>query len=339
MEERPPERETADLRAAAIVAVLVAGALVVGVVAGVRARPAPTPAPPASVTTLPIPTAAAVDPKDVERRAFVQPLSAGCATDKAVWLFADGGSAIRFDGRVWSIPDPTLRSLTAAACRSGTALAVGGGGSLLTADDDRRELRTDHLGTDDLRGVAILPDGAIAVGSSGAVLRQSALDWTQVGASIVAELHAVAASGRTVWLVGAGGASYHLTNEGWQPVPTLTSATLRAVAIPSVETAIAAGDGGTLLRWTAAGWAKVETAVTSTFRGASVIGAATWIVGDGGTVIEVLGDRIRRIDVGTTCTLRAVFPQDTAVWIVGSDGVRGGAWRITPSGTERWGSC
>ncbi len=275
----------------------------------------------------------------MQRRAFAQPLAAGCATERAVWLFADGGAAIRFDGRSWSIPDPTLRSLVAAACDAGSALAVGGGGSLLTVDEDRREVRADRFGIDDLRSVVRLPDGAIAVGAGGAVVRQTALGWTPIGGSIADELFGVATGGGSVWIVGAGGASYRNATGGWDPRPTGTTATLRAVAIPSLDTAIAAGDGGTLLRWTAAGWSPVRADATASFRAAAVLGAATWVVGDGGTVVEILGERVRRIELGTTCTLRAVFPQGAAVWVVGSDGTRGGAWRVTPSGVDRWGAC
>ncbi len=83
----------------------------------------------------------------------------------------------------------------------------------------------------------------------------------------------------------------------------------------------------------------MRTEVTATLRAASVVGAATWIVGDGGTILELLGERVRPIVLGTACTLRAVFAQGSAVWVVGSDGVRGGAWRITPAGTDRWGAC
>lgn len=337
-----------EVGAGLLTLLLVVFAVAIGIAVGTRARPAPTQRVVPSPTTIALPGVGApvrevpatpVDPAEVQRRAFAQPLSSGCATDTAVWLFADGGSAIRFDGRVWTIPDPTLRSLVAAACRDGIALAVGGGGGLLTADDDRRELRADRTGTEDLHGVALVPDGALAVGTSGTVLRQGALDWTSLGAGIPQDLFGVAAIPPSVWLVGSGGVSYRLTASGWDPVPTGTTATLRAVTMPSADTAVAAGDRGALLRWTGTSWSPVRTDVTATLRAAAVVGVATWIVGDGGAVIELLGERVRRIDMGTACTLRAVFPQGPAVWIVGSDGLRGGAWRITPAGTERWGSC
>jgi hypothetical protein len=328
-----------EVRAALIAVLLVFVAAGVGLAVGTRARPAPTPRPVPSATTIALPAATPVDPAEVQRRAFAQPLSSGCATDKAVWLFADGGAAIRYDGRTWTIPDPTLRSIEAAACREGTALAVGGGGSLLTADEDRHELRADRTGLEDLHAVALLPDGAIAVGAAGTVLRQSALDWTSVGAGISEDLYGVAASPPAVWLVGMAGVAYRLTSAGWTIVPTPKTATLRAVAIQPPDIAIAAGDRGTVWRWTGTAWAEVRTDTSVTFRAAAVVGAATWIVGDGGTVLELLGERVRRIEVGTGCTLRAVFPQGSAVWIVGSDGTRGGAWRITATGTDRWGAC
>jgi hypothetical protein len=286
-----------------------------------------------------IPSATPRDPADVLRRAFAQPLSAGCATESAVWVFSDGGAAIRYDGRTWTTPDATLRSLVAAACDAGSALAVGGGGSLLTIDEDRRQVHVDHFGSDDLRSVARLPDGAIAVGAAGAVLRQSPAGWVPIGGGIADELFGVGTAGTTVWIVGADGVSYRNTTSGWDPRPTGTRATLRAVAIPSLDTAIAAGDEGTLLRWTAAGWTRIPSGVTTALRAAAVVGAATWVVGDAGVVMEILGERIRRIELGTGCPLRAVYAQGSAVWVVGSDGTRGAAWRVTPSGVDRWGTC
>ncbi len=327
-----------DLRAAVIAGLLVVFAAGIGLAIGARARPTPA-RPSPSATVLALPTATPPDVAEVQRRAFAQPLAAGCATDRAVWLFADGGAAIRFDGRLWSIPDPTLRSLVSAACDVGSALAVGGGGSIVTIDEDRREVRVDRVGLDDLRGVARLPDGALAVGASGAVRRQSALGWSAVGGSLTGELFGVAASGSSVWIVGAAGSSYQLGPRGWDPHPTGAAGTLRAIAVPSLDSAVTAGDGGALLRWTGSAWMPLRSDATATLRAASVVGAATWVVGDGGTVMEILGDRLRRVDLATTCTLRAVFPQGASVWIVGSDGTKGAAWRVTPSGVDRWGSC
>ena len=311
----------------------------VGLFVGGRARPASPAAPSAAVASLVIPSATPVDPAEVQRRAFAQPLDAGCATESTVWLFADGGAAIRFDGRTWTIPDATLRSIVSASCDGGSALAVGGSGSILTIDEDRRQLHVDRYGIDDLRAVVRVPGGAIVVGAGGTVIQQSAVGWTPINGDITDELWGVAVSGPTVWIVGENGMTYRNATAGWDPRPSGLHVTLRAVAAPSLDSAIAVGDGGTLLRWTAAGWTRATTDTTGTLRAAAVVGAATWVVGDGGVVLEVLGDRTRRIDLGTTCPLRAVFPQGSSVWVVGSDGTHGGAWRVTPTGIDHWGSC
>lgn len=334
-----------EIAAGLIVVLLVIFAAGIGIVAGTRARPTPTPRP--TVTVIALASATPPDPAEVQRRAFAQPLSSGCATDGAVWLFADGGAAIRFDGRVWTIPDATLRSLSAAACREGMGLAVGGGGSLLTVDEDRRQVRADRSGIEDLHAVALLPDGALAVGSRGTVLRQSALDWTSLDAGASEDLYGVAVTPQRsvarglaqAWVVGARGASYRLADSRWERISTGTDETLRAVVIQD-EAAIAVGDRGTALRFARGAWEPVRADTDADLRAVAVVGArAAWIVGDRGTVIEISGDRMRRVDVGTACTLRGVFAQGAAIWIVGSDGVRGGAWRITPTGTDRWGTC
>ncbi|HEX9436799.1 MAG TPA: hypothetical protein VGA16_06535 [Candidatus Limnocylindria bacterium] len=336
-----------ELRAALIGVLLVVFAATIGIAVGTRARSTPTPRPVPSATTIALPSATAADPADVQRRAFAQPLAAGCATDKAVWLFADGGSAIRFDGRVWTIPDPTLRSLTAAACRGGSALAVGAGGSLLTADDDHRELRVDRTGNDDLHGISLFIDGALAVGEAGTVLQQTVLEWRPVATGATEDLRGVSVAfervvtpGRSqAWVVGASGASYRLTEAGWQRVPTGTTETLRAI-VQQGDVALAAGDRGTILRSEKDAWTALASGTDVDLRAAAIVGATTaWIVGDKGTVIEVSGAAMRRVEIGTTCTLRAVFAQDASIWVVGSDGVRGGAWRIRPTGTDRWGTC
>jgi len=335
-----------DARATLIAALLVVFAAGIGLNVGARARPTPTPAPP-SPTEIALPSATPVDPAEAQRRALAQPLSSGCATDKAVWVFSDGGAVIRFDGERWTIPDPTLRSLSAAACRGGLGLAVGPAGGLLTVDDDARAVRVDRYGTDDLRGVAFTFSGAIAVGAAGTVIVQTDLDWHPLGIRGGEDLLGVSASaqrllppGRTqAWAVGAGGAAYRLVDFAWERVPVPTTATLRAVVVQD-EAAMAVGDGGTIVRYASGGWSETASGTTSSLRAVALVGPATaWAVGDGGTVLEIAGDAAHRVDLGTACTLRAVFTQSAAIWVVGSDGARGGIWRVTPTGTDRWGGC
>ena len=336
----------AEVRASLIALLLVVFATGIGVAVGVRARPAPAPRPVPSPTTFALPSSTPADPAEEQRRAFAQPLSAGGATARAVWLFADGGLAIRYDGRTWTIPDPTLRSLLAAQCDQATALAVGRGGSLLTIDDELRQVRVDRFGTDDLTAVSRFPGGAVAVGAAGIVAEQGELGWRLVPAGATEDLHGVVVPATRVvrpgraqaWAVGAGGATYRLVGTGWERVPAGTG-TLRAV-VQQDDVALAVGDRGTIVRFIDGTWTALAAGTDADLRAITFVGAAmAWIVGDRGTVIELSGDSVRRVDLGTTCTLRAVFAQGSAVWVVGSDGVRGGAWRVAPAGTDRWGTC
>ncbi|TME66346.1 MAG: hypothetical protein E6I54_01895, partial [Chloroflexi bacterium] len=93
-----------------------------GAAFGVVTRATPTPPP---ATPAPVPTATA-EP-DTGPFVFKQPLSAGCATDDAVWVVSDGGGIGRFDRQLqrWELIDATLRSLVAAACSPDTVIAVG----------------------------------------------------------------------------------------------------------------------------------------------------------------------------------------------------------------------
>lgn len=327
-----------EVRAAAIVAVLLVVAAVAGVSAGVRDRPAPTPRL-TLVAPSPEPTPTPVDPAEVERRAFAQPLSAGCSTGQAVWVFADGGATIRFAEGEWTLPDPTLRSLLTAACRPGVALAVGRSGSIVTADDDARSVRVDRVGSEDLTGVALLGEGALAVGTRGTAFVQSALDWTPVPPGTPLDLYAVAVGPSAAWVVGARGAIYRVTGTGWETGISGTSADLRAVVAAPDGSALAAGDAGTAVRWDGRSWSPLDLGTDATFRSGAVAGASLWLVGDRGTAFEVSASTIRHVDLGTACTLRAVFPEGGSAWIIGSDGLRGAAWRVTGAKVERWGSC
>lgn len=342
-----------EARAILVAALLVVLAAVLGGVAGQRARPAPPPRPTSSATVAAVPTAPPPDPAETQRRAFAQPLSAGCATANSVWIVADGGAAIRWDGRAWTIPDPTLRSLVAAQCDRSTVLAVGGGGSLLTVDEEARSVRADRFGTEDLTALARVPGGAVAVGLAGTIIEQGDLGWRSVPAGVTRDLHGVAvtpsASGATGWVVGGEGAAYRFADGRWDRVDTGTRATLRAVA-QTADLTVAVGDEAHVLRYAAGEWRTILSDPQRpgaigriSLRAVAVVGRSLWAVGDRGFVIEIRvtasGHDLRPVDLGTACTLRSVFTEGSAVWVVGSDGTRGGAWRIAPGGTDRWGTC
>jgi len=297
--------------------------------------PSPAPAPSAPAAPAPVPT----DPPDTAALVFHQPLSAGCAAGDGVYVVSDGGGIGRFDGSAWQLIDPALRSLTAAACRGSQLIAVGGSGGVVTIDDAGRSIRTDTVQIDDLRGISLLPDGALAAGQRGTVIRQTAAGWFPHAADLEEDFAGIVAFGpASAWVVGARGVTYRLEAAGWRAVPTGTVATLRAVAGPGVDDVVAVGDAGTILRYRD-GWESRPGPAGLALRAAMVIGSTTWVVGDHGTVIRLDGDVEETVDLATTCTLRAVFAQGGTIWIVGSDGTQAAVWRIGAGTPRHWGAC
>jgi photosystem II stability/assembly factor-like uncharacterized protein len=272
---------------------------------------------------------------------FRQPLSAGCVAGDGVYVVSDGGGIGRFDGERWQLIDPTLRSLVAAACRGSELVAVGGAGGVVTIDDAARSIRTDAVQIDDLRGISLLPDGALAAGRRGTVIRQTAAGWFPHAAGLEEDFEAIVAFGpASAWVVGAGGVAYRLEVAGWRAIPSGAGATLRAIVGPRVDDLVAVGDGGTILRYRT-GWVAVPPPAPVTLRAAALVGTTTWIVGDRGTVLRLDAGAgpPAPIDLGTTCTLRGIFAQGETIWIVGSDGTHAAVWRISGTATRRWGAC
>ena len=323
--------------------------VLVGVLLGLgasrlAARPAPTPLVTSFATAAPPPASlapAAPSPSaDTEALVFAQPLSAGCATDAAVWLVADGGGVARFaDGR-WSLADPTLRSLVAVACTAGEAVAVGPAGRVLTTDDRARTVTVDATGPADLTAVTALREGGVlAVGSAGTVLRRAG-GWQPFARGIEEDLLGVSFAGpASAWAVGIEGAAYRLDERGWQALPTGLGLTLRAVSA-GPDLAVAVGDDGALLRWRG-GWTRFASGTAATLRAVALAGTVAWAAGDAGTALrmDLETERAERIDLGTSCTVRSVFLRGGEVWFVASAGTRAAVWRRDAVGLRRWGAC
>ena len=328
----------------AAVLLVLAGVLIGLGASRLGARPAPTPLVTSFATASPsgtsVPPAAPSPSADTEAVVFVQPLSAGCATDVGVWVVADGGGVARFaDGR-WSLADATLRSLVAVACTVAEAIAVGPAGRVLTADDLARTITVDATGPADLAAVAALADGgALAVGAAGTVLRRSD-GWQPFARGIEEDLLGVSFAGpASAWAVGIEGAAYRLEEKGWHALPTGLGLTLRAVSA-GPDLAVAVGDDGALLRWRG-GWTRFASGTAATLRAVALAGSVAWAVGDAGTALrmDLETERAERIDLGTTCTVRSVFLRGGEVWFVASAGTRAAVWRRDAGGLRRWGAC
>jgi len=319
--------------------VLVALAVAGGIGASRLARPTPSPSPSPRpvVVRSPEPTI------DTGPFVFTQTLSAGCAAGDGVYVVSDGGGIGRFAEDRWQLIDATARSLVAMACSGVRAVAVGGGGRVITMDDREQTIRSDAVQLDDFLGVAPLGAGVLAVGRAGTVQRQDAGGWGVYAAGIDDDLYAVVAFGPlSAWAVGAGGVSYRLEPAGWRPVATGVTATLRAVAARAVDDAVIAGDDGTILFWRG-GWTPIP-APKVTYRAAVRAGDVTYVAGDGGTLLRftTVGPAAPvpvTVPLGTTCTLRGLFTRGSEVWVIGSDGGRAAVWRLGTGGTFHWGEC
>ena len=311
-----------------------------GAAVGVVTRQAP-PAEP-SATPAPTPT----PEPDTGPLVFKQPLTAGCATDDAVWVVSDGGGIGRFDrllGR-WQLVDSTLRSLVAAACSPDTVTAVGAFGRVVFVDDLAKTIHADDIGLFNAYAISLLPDGALVVGSDGSVQRQSSVGWDRFAEGIDEDLYGVVGfAGGSAWMVGAGGVTYRLEkvdgNFGWKPYETGTTGSLRTIAATSPTEAIAAGDDGVILRFDG-NWRALESGVKNELRASARVGPITYVVGDGGTALAIEGNTVRPIaNIVTTCALRGVFAHGNEVWFVGSEGTLAGVWRQSGDRTEHWGTC
>ena len=311
-------------------------AIAAGAAVGVVTRPAPSVEPSATPVRTATPT------PDTGPLVFKQPLTAGCATDDAVWVVSDGGGIGRFDRLLqrWELIDSTLRSLVAVACGHDTVLAVGAFGHVVTIDDVAKTIRGDDIGLFDAYAISLLPDGALVVGSHGSVQRQTAAGWDPYAQGIEEDLYGVVGfAGSSAWTVGAGGVTYRLESAGWRQFVTGTTASLRTIAAASPAEAIAAGDDGVLLRFDG-NWRPLESGVKQELRASARVGPITYVVGDSGTALAVEGNTVRPIaKITTTCALRGVFARGNEVWFVGSEGTLAGVWRQTPDRIDRWGTC
>jgi hypothetical protein len=311
-----------------------------GAAVGVVTRPVPSVEPSAA----PAPTVTPVP--DTEPLVFKQPLTAGCATDDAVWVVSDGGGIGRFDPLLghWQLVDSTLRSLVAAACGPDMVTAVGAFGRVVSIDEVARTIRADDIGLFDAYAVSLMPDGALVVGSGGSVQRQSSTGWDKYAEGIDEDLYGVVGfPGGSAWMVGARGVTYRLEgiggDIGWKQYETGTTAALRTVAAVSPTEAIAAGDDGVLLRFDGS-WRPLDSGVRHELRASARVGTVTYVVGDAGTALAVEGDRVRTIaNITTTCALRSVFVHGNEVWFIGYEGTLAGVWRQSGDRTDHWGTC
>jgi hypothetical protein len=330
-----------SLTAAVLAVLAVLAAVAIGLAAGRAARPAPSSVPPA-VTATPSPAASAtpVDAATLLR----QPLSAGCATADAVWVVTNGGGLLRYDGSAWAQVDDTLRSLTHVACSTDRVYAVGLVGSFVRVDEQAHQINSDAITIDDLFGVSIVGDGALIVGSQGAVHIVANGNIQPYAQGISEDLRAVVAfTLRSAWTVGADGTTYRLDDRGWSLVRTPTTSTLRAIAARTAADPVAVGDAGTIVSYSPPdrSWKSVPSGVDVALRDVIVV-PELWVAGDAGTLLTGTLASLQRVDLHTSCDLVSVFAAGLSgdIFVVGESAGAGGVWLLRRGAVaQHWGGC
>jgi photosystem II stability/assembly factor-like uncharacterized protein len=201
-----------------------------------------------------------------------------------------------------------------------------------------------------LLAACLAPAGAAAQGFLAAATKDGLDTWLAGDAGVVwrsldggatysasalgtKPLRAVAARGFTV-LVGGDSAQVWRSGDGggnWTLRTGPGAASVRALALPSLQRAYAAGDGGAILRsddggatWTplASGTAQRLNALAFTSE------SEGWAAGAGGTLLRTVdaGATWTPVALGTNADLLAVAASGADVWVGGAGG---GCWRTT----------
>jgi len=218
------------------------------------------------------------------------------------------------------------------------AVWVGGAGGFAVGDSETVLMRGGAAAWDGasfgdmtLYSITGLPSGgAIAVGSGGSIVRQTATaTWSpevQPEALMTGALHGIAArADGDVIAVGDAGTVLHGTGTtvplSWASEPSGVSGDLFAIWTTSTETWIVGAGGVILHAGTDDAWTIEPSGTTADLFGVSGDGDSLWAVGAGGTIV--------RRHAGTW-TLEAVGGSDLRA-VFGSGG--GEAWAVGDGGT------
>ncbi|KTG08111.1 hypothetical protein AUR64_00600 [Haloprofundus marisrubri] len=185
-------------------------------------------------------------------------------------------------------------------------------------------------------------DDIVVAAGDGTLFRYNGAVWTKLYAGGNA-LFGVDRFAETGLVAGNGGTVYELTQDGWEPDETPTTATLQGVVLDGTGTYpdVAVGASGTIIErgeYTAppsddeetfADWTTAESPTGQTLYGVVQSQEGPYAVGGGGDVLARRADGwVRVLDTGPTTesnTLRdaAVTDDGRNVWFAGGSGVVG----------------
>lgn len=259
-----------------------------------------------------------------------EPLYAMAVTgDEAIAVGAEGLAA-RFAGGSWAmLPRATDATLRGVALAPEGAVAVGSGGAVVWYDAAGGEPLAGRLGDADLNGVSVVDDGAAAL-----IVGEGEAVWHLPLAALTDGAADSAAADLTATATAL-------------PSPVGRGMTLAAVASDVDGSAIAVGERGLALRWTPDGdsgtLAQVMLPTFRDFNGLHVDASGrALIVGERGTLLRraaVDAPWVEDASPDTRALRGAWIGPEREALAVGRNGVAlrfdGEAWLRDPTGTER----
>ncbi len=241
------------------------------------------------------------------------------ADDGTIATSSDGGER-------WSTatPVPGTWWWDVTTADDGTWVVSGGGGNLLTSPDATTWTTRTTGTTQTLRGVTADPDGLLASGADGTVLRSTdggaswqARDIGDVGVELWRPAH-----GDGVWVVGgASGTLLRSTDTETWTGQASTSAVFYGVHVADGRT-VAAGSGGIVAELVDGRWLRRhEEHGRHELRGVNQI-AGTWVVtGGAGTILTSAdGDTYKKADTGVGAELWSAAGDAERIVVVGAGG-------------------
>lgn len=255
--------------------------------------------------------------------ARIDGLSSGAGTALAV---GEGGVILRLDieNPHWR-PEtsPTTVALHAVAQQLEEAIAVGDDGTILERDTEKWTVAA-PVTKRTLRAVVYTSYGTFAVGDGGTILRRFVRGepWHVETSGTTNDLFGACAGLRDVWIVGAAGTILTHTTDAWKLHPSISTATLHAVACDD-HAAIAVGAGGVMIeRLDDVGWHESPSGVTNDlYAVAAPIGTKSFLVaGAKGAVLHVAGTALVEAQ-SVDWTFRAVTEGALGTWLAGDHGI------------------
>lgn len=214
--------------------------------------------------------------------------------DGELWAVGDDGFLARETGDGWTVvPSGTSEDLFGLAARDEGLLVVGARGTIIaveTAPEDPTMVTTTPIAAPapvDLYAVTNAPDGALACGRGGTLVRVTD-SVTVVDSTTTADLRAIALGGDgRVWAGGAFGTLLHARGDdgSFELVSSGVGGSLSGLA-PTADGVLAVGDNGVILRAGGDGVAlEHEDPGKFLYAVATTAGGSAVAVGSGGLVL------------------------------------------------------